>query len=128
MVGSARSLLDDITDKPGEIFELSVISDCLGGNMEMVHKLLKVFLEKTPAIIDEMHQHCTTGNIKNVASCCHKLKSSARSVGATRLADLCVALETAIKEGRLEDIKEVEPYIDSVFFKTQTAIVNLVSR
>lgn len=128
MVESARSLLDNITDKPSEIFELSVISDCLGGNMEMVRKLLKVFLEKTPAIIDEMHQACVTGNTQNVASCCHKLKSSARSVGATRLADLCVALEMASKEGRLEHIKEVEPYIDSVFFETQTAIVDLVSR
>ena len=45
------------------------------------------------------------GGFKAVSDAAHSLKSGARSVGATRLADLCEELETAADGGRGPDLE-----------------------
>ena len=119
--------IETISNFNSEVLELSVISNFVGGDEQLIQKLLKVFLKQTPSIIDEIHVSCVSDNTTSVVSSSHKLKSSARSVGANRLADLCVALESAGKENRLTDMKEIESRIDDVFTETQAAIVNLNS-
>lgn len=49
-----------------------------------------------------------------VAKAAHKLKSSARSVGAVELADLCLKLEMAGKADEWNKIEEAAPRLSGV--------------
>lgn len=112
-------------NQDSSLFDISTVSDFVGGNMQMVQRLLNVFLEQTPETIEQIHTACLQDDIKNVVNGCHKLKSSARSVGANRLSDLCFEMEQAGENGQLADIKALDRLFDALFNETQAAIVSL---
>ena len=60
-----------------------------------------------------------------VAKAAHKLKSSARSVGAVVLADLCLALETAGKADDWNEIEKTAPRLSGVMDSVTQYIVSL---
>ncbi len=60
-----------------------------------------------------------------MAKAAHKLKSSARSVGATELADLCLALETAGKAEDWSEIDEAAPRLEGVMKQISNYIEKL---
>ncbi len=107
------------------IFDVNVVSHFVGGNMQMVLTLLDTFLDQTSEMITQIHAACVQNDMNSVVNECHKLKSSARSVGANRLADLCITMERAGNEGWLEDIRRLDRQIDALFNQTQAAIVNV---
>ena len=116
---------DVVVAQENLLFDVSVVSDFVGDNPQMVKKLLNVFLEQAPETIAQIHTDCSKNDIKNVVNGCHKLKSSARSVGANRFSDLCVEMERAGKAGELAEIKALEQRLDVLFNETQAAIVSL---
>jgi len=115
----------EVIHQDSAILDVSAVSDFVGGNMQMVQKLLTIFLEQTPDIIKQIHTACAQNDIKNVVNGCHKLKSSARSVGANQLSDLCIEMELAGKDGLLTDVKALDKQFDVLFNETQAAIVSL---
>lgn len=60
-----------------------------------------------------------------VKQAAHKLKSSARSIGATELADVCQSLETAGKEEDWELIDERVPKVDQLMEAVESYINGL---
>jgi HPt (histidine-containing phosphotransfer) domain-containing protein len=64
----------------------------------------------------------TAAGIKDAA---HKLKSSARSIGATQLADLCVALEKAGKNADWAGIEVLAPKARDEFARVEVYIKKL---
>ncbi|MBT7951290.1 MAG: Hpt domain-containing protein, partial [Gammaproteobacteria bacterium] len=60
-----------------------------------------------------------------VKEAAHKLKSSARSVGANGLADTCAALETAGKENDLKTMELLVPTLDPTFDDIKNYIASL---
>jgi CheY-like chemotaxis protein len=111
-----------------DILDIRGVSDFVGGNRQMVHKLLHAFLRNTPEIIANIQTGQSESDANKVMQACHKLKSSARSVGAYRLADLCIAMETAAKKQMLDRVDEMATQLDPIFNETKTAIVNLVQK
>ena len=78
----------------------TALQDICGDDESVIREILHEFVSPSQRIIREIQEgfreRCA-GDIKFAA---HKLKSSARSIGADRLADLCLELETA---GSAED-------------------------
>jgi signal transduction histidine kinase/CheY-like chemotaxis protein/methyl-accepting chemotaxis protein len=107
---SAEDDASNVANKSDAI-DPSTLMEMFGDDPVMFKEILTDFIRPSQDIIEEIktaHQEHSTEGIKQAA---HKLKSSARSVGANDLADLCLALETA---GKNEDWKTIEDNVPSV--------------
>jgi CheY-like chemotaxis protein/HPt (histidine-containing phosphotransfer) domain-containing protein len=105
-----------------ELLDITDLSSFVGGNKAMVCKLLDTFSEQTPAIIADIKSACSCSQLDAVVRACHKLKSSARSIGAFRLSNLCIAMEAASRANQLDTVKALGAQIDSIITDTMTAI------
>jgi two-component system sensor histidine kinase/response regulator len=67
----------------------------VGGNKQIVEEILHLFCDSSDALGRELLDCCRASSLREAAEIAHKLKSSARSVGALRLGDLCEQIESA---------------------------------
>lgn len=56
-------------------------------------RLIKMFSDTTPALLDEIRTHTQQGNWLDMAKAAHKLKGSCVSLGAEQMADICKDLQ-----------------------------------
>jgi CheY-like chemotaxis protein/HPt (histidine-containing phosphotransfer) domain-containing protein len=103
----------------------SVVKDIFGDDEEMFREVLDSFIGPSAVIIDELKQAYATQSCDEVQAAAHKLKSSARSIGANELADICTALETAGKENDLETIGQLMPRLEPAFEEVKNYISSL---
>ncbi len=75
--------------------DLSVLTTLLGDDPVLIHEVLRDFVASTESMAAELSAACGTGRAADAVAIAHKLKSSARTVGALRLGDLCAAIEAA---------------------------------
>ncbi len=80
--------------------------------------MLRKFIPQAEAIIAEMNTACGARDAEQVSFLAHKLKTSARTVGADSLADLCLDLEIAGRDADWSAIDarcpELAPAMDRV--------------
>ena len=76
--------------------DLSIISKILKGDEEQVTKMIRKFIEVTPAYVDDLLMAYKDNNIERVEVCAHKIKSSIDLVGSipikesiSRIHDYC---------------------------------------
>ena len=70
-----------------------------GDDPETFREILTDFVQAARANVEEIEQANNEQAADGVRAAAHKLKSSARTVGANALADLCYVLEQAGKSG-----------------------------
>ena len=61
--------------------------------------VMQAYIGSAQSILDELELHCERGNRNGAGDCAHKLKSAARSIGASTLGQYCALLE---KEAQLD--------------------------
>ena len=93
---------DDGGDGP---IDPKALKSVFGDDDDTFKEILQEFIEPATSNVDEIEAAFADHSADGVAKAAHKLKSSARSVGANELADLCLALEVA---GKADDWKEIE--------------------
>ena len=102
----------------------NVLTKTIGGDKNRVREMLGYFPLPSRKIIAEMNhafaEHSAAG-IKNAA---HKLKSSARTIGANSLADVCVVLEEAGKKDDWSVIANNYPLVENLFSDVEVFIKN----
>jgi HPt (histidine-containing phosphotransfer) domain-containing protein len=76
-----------------EIVDLSVLAQLLGYHPDKIRKFAFKFLQTTEAGFNEMEAALATGEVQKVRELGHRIKSSARTVGAFGMAEMCQALE-----------------------------------
>lgn len=74
-----------------------------------LEKMLNIFFERTPELIQEIEKSYASQNIENIFRSAHSLKSNAAMMGAIRLANLAKTIEE-LSLGN-ENIKIIEDYI-----------------
>jgi two-component system sensor histidine kinase/response regulator len=74
---------------------VSVLESLVGGNKQLVEEILREFCDSAAVLGQELIDCCTASGPTQAAEIAHKLKSSARSVGALKLGDLCEVVESA---------------------------------
>ena len=72
------------------------------GTANILHRLIDVYLETSPALIEQLAIAVTQKNAKDIRLKSHSLKSSSAGLGATRLASLCLELEQMGSNNDLE--------------------------
>ena len=75
------------------VIDLSVLAQVLGYHPDKIRKFAFKFLHTCEAGFSEMEQAAAAGDIQTVRDLGHRLKASARTVGAMGLGELCQQLE-----------------------------------
>ena len=93
-----------------EAVDVSVLKTLIGDDSEAtIRKFLHGFRRSAEKIATELHTACAAGQVAAAGALAHKLKSSARSVGALALGELCAEMEQAGKTGNTEALTELLP-------------------
>ncbi len=89
--------------------DFSVVKKFIGDNVAAQERVFKKFVDLCPEITSDFNRALADRNAEEVRGNAHKLKSSARALGANALADLCFSLETAAKSADWESIEIMIP-------------------
>ena len=85
------------------IIDLSILSRQVGGDPQKVRRYGALFVDAMPESMAELEAALGQGNLPTLADLGHRMKSSARMVGALGLATLCESLEGFRQGGTLDD-------------------------
>ncbi len=106
--GDAPQALDSDLDEP---IDLNVLAQSTGNKPELHNRLLRTFAESLPDAMDGLQQAFAWKSDEQLVEYTHKLKSSARSMGALRLAKACEQLERAARDADWERIDGIFPRV-----------------
>ena len=105
-------------DRPEAVIDVEVLKRIFEDDHEAQQMLLQKFASQADDISAEFETAFSQHDMEQVGFHAHKLKSSARTVGANALADLCFALETAARDEKWEEINalasDFKPAVDRV--------------
>ena len=91
-----------------DVIDLSILAQLLGYHPDKIRKFAFKFLQATEAGFNEMQAALEAGEVHKMRELGHRIKSSARTVGAIGMADLCQAMENlagATPEDELEQAR-----------------------
>jgi len=106
--------------------DVGVLEELVGGDPGVVEEFLHDFRSGSAQISAELIDAAENGDMERARMNAHKLKSSAYSVGAQKLGDICTDIETAGGAGQAEvlagllphfrlEMAAVEEYLDALF-------------
>lgn len=105
------------------ILDQSILDDLReldrGGEGGFLAQIIGVFERQAGNIADDMRAAVTTIDEQKLAALAHKLKGSARTVGAAELGDFCERLE---RDARAGDIASLPLRLDEVLAAMKRAI------
>ena len=97
------------------VLDLTEMNALFGDDPELLNPLLDEFAESASVAVSEIQAALRDTNFDALLSGAHKLKSSARTIGAHQLADLCLALERAGKERDLASVQAGKDQLEPTF-------------
>lgn len=92
--------------------DVHVLERLVGNDPALIKEMLSDFRVSMNKIAAELHTSYQAGQLETAGALAHKLKSSARSVGALSLGELCAAMEQAGKNKNAEALTDVMPLFD----------------
>lgn len=106
-------------DNGDDPIDPNALLSVFGDDQETFVAILKDFVEPATNILEEIKVAFEEKSLEGIVAATHKLKSSARSIGANGLADICANMEAA---GKINDWSTIEneysqlaPESESVF-------------
>ena len=91
-----------------QVIDLSILAKLLGYNPQKVRKFAFKFLQTTQDGFDDIDAALARGDVHQVRELGHRIKSSARTVGALGLAELCHSLETLAPGEPAEEAEQAQ--------------------
>ena len=112
-------------DNPNTALDPQVLAALTGSDIELCNQLLVKFRDASSLIIDELVFASEQKNYENICAQSHKLKSSAKTVGANALATLCLDLEQAGKEMKSDNLDLMASQLKTEFARVRQYIDGL---
>ncbi|WP_292995759.1 ATP-binding protein [Nitrosomonas sp.] len=100
--------------------DVHVLEELIGNDPEMIKEMLLDFRTSSEKIATELHDTYQAGQFAAVGLLAHKLKSSARSIGALALGELCAEMEQAGKKNDAETLAVLLPSFDAQLMSVKT--------
>lgn len=104
--------------KEDDVINLAILGHLVSDDPVRVRKFALNFLETARETLDEMDAAHTDSDLAALGGLGHKLKSSARTVGAMGFADLCQALESTGKANDLSQagmlLRQLRPLLERI--------------
>lgn len=82
--------------------DTTVLEKAVGNNPELIGELLREFRHSAARIASDLRTACQAGDTSAVKHAAHRLKSPARSIGASALSALCDQMEAHCRAGHGE--------------------------
>jgi CheY-like chemotaxis protein len=89
------------------LLDLEVLSDAFGGNPDKMRKYAFMFLETAREGLLEIDRALAAGEVERAAGVAHRIKSSARTVGAMGFGDVCADLEAQRERGAIAQARSL---------------------
>jgi len=105
--------------------DLGALTRLVGDDPAEVRAFLRLYRQSTATVVAELQAAREHGDGRQVGAAAHKLKSSARAIGATTLADLCAALEAAGDLDRAERLEALWPSFDAALAAVDAHLASL---
>ncbi|NJD89472.1 MAG: PAS domain S-box protein [Betaproteobacteria bacterium] len=99
--------------------DLAELRRYVGADEATLRRFLALFRATAEGLRDEFAAACEAGDAAAAASVAHKLKSSARSVGAIRLAERCAGIEACGKSGDIAAVRALAEGFHAAVEKTR---------
>ena len=112
-----------LTETTSLVLDIHAVASFVGNNDVMIKKIFTTFMEQTHEIINDIESARRHNYMDGIVFSTHKLKSSARSVGANILANMCVALESAAKLDDRKTVDKIGNDLEQAFTDVKTAIL-----
>ncbi len=87
------------------VVDMSVLAALVGEDPDVIREFLNDFRTSAQKAAAELRAAFQAGQVSAVGAVAHKLKSSARSVGALALGELCAQMEDATETGQIEALR-----------------------
>ena len=107
---------------------IHVLEELVGDDPVMIKEMLLEFRVSAEKIASELHAAYQAGQLTTVGSLAHKLKSSARSVGALALGELCAQMEHAGKNSDAETLAVFFTAFDAQLTSIKTYLSTLYAK
>ena len=75
------------------LYDLKNLSKMMGGNVDLVKKMVDSFLEHTPNLVDDLIENAQKGDWSTVSKICHRLKASCKTISIGILEEPIHSLE-----------------------------------
>jgi HPt (histidine-containing phosphotransfer) domain-containing protein len=90
-----------------DIIDLSILSQMVDGDPNKMRRYAALFVQAIPESMAELNSAVDQGHLPTLADLGHRMKSSARMVGALGLAGLCESLEGLRHTGTVADARGI---------------------
>jgi two-component system, sensor histidine kinase len=98
------------------------------GETDIVVELIQSFLKQTPSRISNIATGLASGDLETCYDEAHTIKSSARTMGALYLGELCQKLEDLRDEGTASTIEPLFKLVQSEYLKSATALTHFAEQ
>lgn len=105
--------------------DLSVLQSMFGDDIPLRNAILQEFTNFAAPYVQELNDALQSSNRAGIRHLAHKLKSSARTVGANELAEACANLESAAAESEWETLQAYAASIKQELDSALAAIARL---
>ena len=92
--------------------DIGVLEGLVGNDPAVIRDLLEGFQDSAGQTIEQLKAACRIGDMVAITEHAHRLKSSARAVGALVLGELSEEIETAGKTGAVDTLAELLPMFE----------------
>ena len=110
------------------VVDIDVLKSLVGSDQAVINEFLQDFLHDTRKIAEQLHSAVTGDQADKAKFVAHKLKSSARSIGALALGEWCAQMETAAKEGDVEKLVELLPGFEQELTQVESYIKKVLAQ
>jgi len=109
-----------------EVINVSALDAVRGlqrpGKADLLQKVLSLYFEKSPALVEQITQAQASGQLTEVSAAAHALKSSSAYVGAEKLASLCKKLEQGVTDKNDEQVADVVKVLPGAYEKVEASL------
>ena len=74
---------------------------------DIMPELIKVFFEDVNSLLQEIEEGINNDNLEQVSKATHTLKSSAKSMGADKLTNYILTIESSVQNGTEDNLIDV---------------------
>ena len=118
--GRIASQVEVTTERPVDV---RVLQDLIGNDAAVINEFLQDFSARSVSIAAEINADYAAGRLVEAGETAHQLKSSARSIGALKLGELCEQIEHTCNTGESAALAE----LISHFNEEMTVVVNYLA-
>jgi PAS domain S-box-containing protein len=110
------------TEPADGVVDISTLAALVGDQASAINEILQSFRASATRSSADLARDWAQGDWRGVAAVAHKLKSSARAIGARRLGEICATLEDAAGSGKPSEVDGLK----SAFYKELRAVLEFI--